>query len=548
MAKGRSNQNKGANCSKDAKMGQRIRVSSKGRSTRNQRREEEAVDAIEATYRSKSNPYAWYANFPNFAKDVAQLAFGTPVGQPIYVNGNDYVANAGIMTLYFVPGPGLSEGPSSPLNRQATRFQSYLRSIQRAASSYDAADTMMYLLGIDSLYTYWAYLRRAYGVAQLFTPTNKYYPRRLLQAMGVDPDDIIFHLADFRAFINRYALNIGRFAMPKSFDLTQRHMWMANGIYVDSKSSRAQTYMFVPRVVWQWDNTVTTGSQLTLSDLTGADAQPLLHTFDQLVQIAETLVSNFNNDDDTMNISGDLYRAFGPEGLLGVEETPSNYAVVPVYDETVLSQIENCTIVGELSNGATPSTTPAITQNPEVNNGAILFQPYAEAGMKQFGTSFWRNFAVVNPRAMLNAHVDSPSPEWVMEATRLVAVSEGRISVGALENAKLSGFGTDLITDIRVCVTSLSNPQSVQFLRTKTQTLWLDAASTATDVAESLELAALFQQFDWAPMLYVYSTTDGLHLMAADVDNFTSLSHDQLYNIHEAALLSVLDIPDGIKS
>lgn len=186
-------------------------------------RDAEIMDDARKDYMSKSNPYTWYANFPNYAKDVATLAFGVPTGQPIYLTSGDYVANAGLMTLYFTPTPGISKNLSSPVNRQAVRIQTYLRSIMRAASDYDAADTMIYLLHNDALYTYWAFLRRAYGVAQLFTPTNKYYPRRLLQAMNIDPD-IAHNLADFRAFINKFALNIGRFAMPKNFDLTQRHM------------------------------------------------------------------------------------------------------------------------------------------------------------------------------------------------------------------------------------------------------------------------------------------------------------------------------------
>lgn len=524
--------------------------------TKQIRREQEDVNGDLKDLRlSKSNPYSWYAKFPNFAKDVATLPFGVPVGQPIYVNGNDYIANAGIMALHFVPSPGKSVDLTSPINRQATRFYSFLRSVQRAAANYDSADVMMYLMGIDSLYTYWAHLRRIYGVAQLFSPTNKYYPRRILQTLGVDPDDILSNLADFRAFINRFALNIGRFAMPKNFDITQRHMWMASGLYLDSNTTKAQTYVFVPSAFWQWDNTVSTGSQLvcTRYDASysgGTPSTPVQHSVADLIAFGQSLINNFDNDEDTMNISGDLLRAYGQENLLAVEETTDGYAILPVYDQTVLSQIENAVICGRITHSLDSSTLPlepaVIAQNPAVNNGAIIFNPQSPGGTTQIGNTYWKNFALTNPQSLMNMHWDSPTPEQVMEASRLMAFSTGLIATATATHLNLTDFGTDIIEYVRVCITSLSNANAVQFILATTQTLYIGTDVTQTQLQNNIDLLAVWEQFDWSPMLYVYDVTNGLRLMGADIDNFTVVKHDQLYNIHEAALLSVLDVPEFV--
>lgn len=524
-------------------------------STKNQRRDAEAVNTIADIAVSKSNPYAWYANFPNYAKDVATVAFGNPVGSPIRLNPatNDDIVAAGVMTLNFTPTPGVSQNLSSPINRQAIRLYSYLRSIQRSASTYDAADLMMYLLAVDSLYMYWAFLRRAYGVAQLFTPTNTYYPKVLLQGMGIDPNSILANLADFRAYINRFALNIGRFAMPKQFDLLQRHMWMTSGLYLDSDTTRAQTYMFVPFYYYKYDNTVTTGSKLTGVTWDATVQTPATYNFSQLVQFGTQLITNMDNDEDTLNISGDLYRAYGGE-VFSVEETSENYAILPVYDKTVLSQIENCTVVGAFSNADGSATVaPEITQNPSVGNGAIIFAPIVTAGRAAFtpfeggNDKIGINFPFANANKVMNMHFDAPTPEMVMEATRLLAAtnSAGLIFPNFDTAVRpLTACGSEVINFMRYATMAANQQPIWNFVASNT--MWLTQGTLA-----NYNQIATFTQFDWAPMLYICGDADPnntLINMSADLDNFTSLTYDTLNNIHDAALLSLLDSPQPIKS
>lgn len=556
------NKVKGGKLDKDAQAlnaANRKYVKGKGkggrRGSKNFRRDKEIADtatkAMESTI-SKTNDFSWYAKFPNYIKDVGTIAFGTPVGQPIYVQGQDYVVNDGIMTLYFTPSPGISTDLTSPINRQATRFYTYLRSVQRAAATYDAADVMMYLMGIDSLYTYWAFMRRIYGVAQLFTPTNTYYPRRLLAAMGVDPA-IAHNLADFRAYLNRYALNIGRFSMPKDFDINVRHMWMASGLYLDSDTTRAQTYMFVPAYLWKWNNTVETGSQLdflNIVDVGNVSSGTNRMGLSELITLGDTLINNFENDEDSMMISGDLFRAYGDAKLLHVEETKEGYAVLPAYDKVVLSQIENCTIVG-----APTSNGFSITQNPSVNNGAIIFQPKMLLGNNlnigdETTPVYGRNYIAIATNTPINAHIDSPTAQDVVEMTRLTArvASNTSYAVGAkLQYVALTQTGTDIIHYVQIVTGGRTDPLATSILTLYSNTIWIDETGVPVS-PNGASIIAHFMQFDWAPMLYLVKSAKGssvnLESVAADVDNFTTINENQMFNIHEAVLLSVLDVPE----
>lgn len=515
-------------------------------SNKNQRRTKEAIDS--ELHVTQSNPYSWYSHFPQFTKDAGNLSFGFPLGQNLNVlNPKAPIYASGVYALRFYPTIGYSADMNSPINRSAVRFYTYLRDVQKAAAKYDSADVMMYLMAMDSCYMFWAHMRRIYGVSQLFTPVNKYYPQKLLALLGVDAS-ITNNLAEFRQYINRFALSLGSYTVPAGFDITDRHMWMCEGMYLDSNTTRAQTYLFVPEGFWEYDNTVTTGSQLNFIDWAGTNSKPTYHTLQQIMEIGDRLISAIRNDQDTGNISGDLYSAAAKSGnfkLRAVAETPELFSVIPVYDEVVLSQIENATICGKFFEG----WSPVITQNPSVNNGAILFQPQFELSnyvLSSIDTYYGNpNFARVG--TFVNMHVDSPSPEAVIEATRFT-VSSTRL----LKMVKAQGttglqpdiFGADIIS--RVSIGQFANNTQMSILNASTNALV--TTQTISTMTSRLQLCAINTQFDWSPMLYIgeIDAEDGSFkqtYFGCDVDNITPITPNQLGMMHEASMLSLFDIP-----
>lgn len=542
--------------SRNAK-GNRNRPLPTGEGNKTERRAEEEVDTALKQYKSRSNPWTWYGAYPEYAEQVTNLAFGIPLGQPIDLGNGDTTTNAGIMILHFYPTPGNSVDLNSPLNRQAFKFQTYLRSIQRAAASYDAADTIMYAMAIDSLYMYWSMMRRAYRTANLMSPVNKYLPRRLLQAQGIDPS-ICENLADFQSYINNFAISIGRFTMPKEFDINLRHMWMCEGVYLDSSSNRSQMYCFVPMGFYQYDNTVTTGSQLVMQPWQSIDdPNPTLHTFSEIVALGNQLLNAVINDQDTANISGDLFRAYPESSIMTLPVLDAAEIIIPVYDETVLSQIENSVAVGApyASNSATSPTYPKITQDPSVNNGAVLFDWYYTGGLVASGLGgyYVYNYPLMYPNAVLNSHSSNPTSGEIMEMTRLTPVTEQTVELNNTGiRLGLQSHGSDIIAQYMIGVTSFTNPAAIRWLQSRTNTIYYRTDTSALlSGSNGLEWIALSEQFDWAPLIYIASVTPvagaapsvDFRFFAADVDNMTVASATQMFNIHEAAMLSLLDIP-----
>lgn len=500
-----------------------------------------------AAQMSPTNPVAEYKKFSQFASDAAKLPFTLPVGAPISLGddtwgiageeqGNKYVV-PGVLRIRFTPTIGISKDFSSPINRSSIRFYTYLRSNMKASSKYDHQDVTMMLMALDSCYMFHALLRKIYSQMNLFTPANEYFPRAIVSACGADFDDIQKHLQDLRGYINAFGYSLGQFAMPQSFAMFDRHRWMCEGVYTDSLTTKAQVYVFVPTLFWKYDNTVETGSQLTQLQWLGNTESGQKYTYDQIVAIGNSLINAITGDEDFALISGDIYSFYGGR-TYELPYVTEDYAVLPSYDKTVLSQIENATVVGFLQSSA------VISQNPTVNNGAIIFDPHltAKSVIEQaFGEEGFIE---------MNFHWDSPTPDDVLEATRLMAATYvEEDSSGAPSAWKLRTCGTEIVNALDIIS---RNPATMRFRFLEIGgSVFTFTANSALDSMLVSELAKVnyLQQFDWAPNVRSYVVqTDGkskaLLGMTWDVDNFDMVPISYLENINLAVLLSLFTV-DG---
>lgn len=527
-------------------------------STKRQREASEIEDT--AIAESKSNPYSpWYDKFPYFTEDAGKLAFSQPLGQNLDPEGALYIP--GIMRLTFYPTIGYSADNNSAVNRSTKRFYTYQRTVMKSANKYDPADIMMHNMAIDSAYMFLSLMKRAYRCGNLFSPLNKYYPKYLMRLAGFDDETISANLSDFRAYINRYALQLQAFVVPKNFEITSRHMWMCEGLYLDSDNARAQTYMFVPEGFWKFNNTVTTGSQLDWVPWIGTDtsspAKISVHTLDQIMEIGNSLIGAIVGDQDTGNISGDMVLAYGADGVRRAEELQDMSIILPTYDETVLSQIENATIVGPWANGY----TPVISQDPSVNNGAILFTPTFAgdatvingADPSSSSSKVYAEPLFTRSTSFINMHKDSPNFEEVIEASRLHVAVKTPIAVSTTGpiNIQPTSFGADVICSL--CIAKYTTNVGVKLLGSFSNCIFVGSLGSSSQTRSTeMQFVALSECFDWAPLIYLWEfdttsktpTTTNIVAFAADVDNIAPVTYQQLDMMHEATMLSLMDVPD----
>nr|AIY31265.1 capsid protein [Dromedary picobirnavirus] len=461
-----------------------------------------------------SNDPAWYAMSPQMLIDAASINYSNALGSTDWPHfGEQYEydtkeAFPGIMAIKTVALPGVSKDNSSPVNVAARNIYSFVRHKNSGHSNYDSPDLMMYILAMDSLYSMWAWLVRAYGVMHSYAVYNKYYAEAIFSSMGLDWNDFQYRAADFRTFINMFAHKLSKVCCPTSLSFITRHVWMYSHLWVDSPSKKAQTYLYVPEAFWVFDetNSITQRGALVYHELSAGMA------FDEVVDMCNTALARIIESEDMMIMSGDILKAFGEDHIMALGTIPEDFMVVPACDPAVCSQIQNCFLVGQVNQFV-------ITQN---DDNAIICEPILN------GSHFVPGYL------HLNLRVDSPTPADTMVATRLMPyVVKGE------ERNQILSCGSDIATAAWIY-------RYVQ--RGGKWTLIQDSCYSMLDVdAEDPDSAVRtlidMEKFDWHPTQYVVST-NGLELgISGDVDNYTTISKRTLEDMHNLALISQFGCP-----
>ena len=481
------------------------------------------------------NDAAWYAENEFLLKDAASLAFSNALGTPYDLKGKSHLSTElwtpGIMGITTAPAVGISVGAESPVNVAARNIYSFVRHANSGHSNYDSPDLMLYLLAMDQVYSFYAWCVRAYGTLRVYNQKNRYLARALITAMGFNYDDILANLADFRYFINSFAVKAGSLCVPNTMSYFTRHAWMYSNVYQDSPSAKSQIYVFKPYDFLHFEPVSSgTGGSLVVSMASGGSWQGLNNvTFAQVRTLGKMLIEPVITSEDMNIMSGDVLKAFGDSGVLKVNSVAEDYVVLPVYNEEVLSQIENITVVGNPYD----ATEFNITQSP---TGDLQFNP---------------RFSDPTERLLMdklfNMHKDDVSPAEVMVASRLTPIATTRVEHDTFMLTPLSTCGTELVTNLIIYGYNTHAGAIQQIVNYGMFNL--PSGSATGDVLqyqEALNTIAKYVNFDWAPMLaLIWGANDAKTFrgLIGDEDNYTIVNSDDLFKMHETALLSEFNVP-----
>lgn len=493
--------------------------------TKNERRAKEIVDTVD----HMDNDPEWYKKNAGLINSVGNLPYGWRVGQDFDLSVNipgltvqfaNTVSIPGVLSIGFFPTPGVSLTNTSPINKAALANYRYIRFKKNGNTPYEVADLLMVYLATDSLYCLWANAARAYGYANLFTPMNDYLPRKLVVDSGFDFDDIQASMGDFLYEINMMASMLQKIAVPAALSMYDRHLWMLSNYFADSKSTKAQLYQYKLEGVWQFNNTAETGSQLDFVTLLNSDytAKQWKHSayFELFMQLYNALVK----DADFGTMIGDIENAYGPSGLRSAPMTEAGSMILPIYSEEVLSQIENCVCWGN----PVPATNK-ITQDPDINNGNILYQPTIQVFD---GTPDMRP-ACVQP--IVNYHGEGqPSVDFNMVATRAMPIIDFT-TLRTNGQAMLATCGTEYYT--KMWQDQKPSEPAYGF-----------SSHMMSGSPGAIDLSCGLTQFDWHPFVYfgVWSAGDdpvaSFVGILGDVDNWQIANTGIIAQMHEVAIMS----------
>lgn len=507
------------------------------------------------------NDPSWYNLNKQSVQDVARFSFGTPLGS---ANADEIWSSSGtsasvlqlktpgVMAIHFGFAPGNTSGvESDAVNVAAKNIYAYVRHANSGSRNYEAVDLMMYLLAMDSAISYGAMLQRIYSVAMEAKSENWYYPKAMLYALGVNPDDIISNLAQLRAYINQYNIRINSFNVPNNLPYFVRHAWLCSTIYKDHEIKRSQVYTFVPDYFFVFDSTSRSGSSLIATSWSSA---PGSQTLSQLISYGNNMLDTLIAEEDIGIMSGDILKAYGESAMYRAQEITDSYHIETVFSMEVLSQITNATL-----NGPVDMNTASVWQTAS----GIIFQ--GKLGASDTGNVVGVRcevpIALGDPSAkthhgpesqvrVLNLYKDSPEPDEVMVSTRLT--NTWSIENPSTETAPfkrvLGTHGTEFTTFADIVFYGAGNSQ---ILSVEVQDQDFVSSSQATGaVQEKNYLIGTVPAFDWAPrirwnVLSTGSTTEIYSLGYDNMDyaNFVLVNDNNLRGLHDVASLSEFGVP-----
>lgn len=388
-------------------------------------------------YKSRPNDWRWYAQNEQMLKDTASFPYTWPLGHKLELGSYAPEVNKGsipgIMVIDTSASFGWSDNENSPINIAARNIYSYVRHANSGHANYDSPDLMLYLTAMDSAYAYLAWMKRVYGVAMTYSYTNRYYAKAMVKAMGVNYDNLVANLADFRAYINTYAIKIGSLVVPASMSYTAKHVWMYSGYYLDSNQDKAQTYFFNPRGFFVFSLDTNGAGQLVYSQLTkhvpNADVTRVTDTSATLLAVSEivaygsSIIDPILAEEDFAIMGGDILKAFGSQNVYMVSQIPEDYVVYPSFDEEVLDQIQNLTLMGYYtSNGQFGNDVNPISLHQSQNVNYLEFVPSFRFPWALAAQSTPPGLnCLLSDRIVTFMHGDI-NPAQTMEATRMTNI------------------------------------------------------------------------------------------------------------------------------
>ena len=491
------------------------------------------------------NDPAWYAANSALLRDSGSFSFNNPIGNRITLapTGTSALSSKvmsipGVYAIKTAPSIGISKDNSSPVNIAARNIYSFVRHANSGHANYDAPDLMLYLLAMDQLYSALAFMSRAYGVMSYYSQANRYLPKALMYAMGLDYDDFMAQLADFRYFINSSAVKVGSMCVPKSMSYFARHMWMYSNVYKDSVAWKAGLYLYTPHSFWKYAPVASQQGGSLVEVLVKGAATSKLMTFTELRAMVTDMMNAVILDEDSNIMSGDILKAFTADGVFKIGPIGEDYTVEPVHNVEVLGQINNATLVGTslTNNTVTQSVTGATA-------GALLYNP--DIPVDTSTTSYY------GMDTLFNCFSDMPTPEEVMVNSRLTVQPIG-LDAGI---AQLTSTGSDiaLYGQIFTFVADSNNKWDVVTPAYATKVIKYPFYDTASiDLESFANITGQQECFDWHPQVIpVMGAVNGSGAITSgsvlwpqiDLDNYTMMNARDLEKMHETALLSQFAVP-----
>lgn len=528
--------------------------SRRGRSPGN-KRDSRNCASTEVSSRSQAgslNDISWYNKNPELLVAAGAFPFpyrpGMHTGPFVSVWQNGSLTGAtgsgsipGVIVYSWVPSVGQSSNALSPISVTAKQIYARVRSAYSSALDADAPDFMMYLMALDSLFSYIGALKRLYRILTLWSPQNYAVPDHLLKAYNLDDaavENLRLHRTELWQLINTLVLQSRKFTCPAIMDIFNRHYWMNDNVYADAPTPRAQFYMFYQEAYFQFKEILSADGETTASGLV-MKASPFQAgaTVQSLYNFGNSLLEALIVWDESYTINGYLMRAYDGVPSFVVEELDQGAQLEVVYSEEVLTQIHNARAVSY------PVDWTQFTVNQDPATNAII------SNLTNVPVTIGDQWYVAaSSQAWVDLRSEQPTPAEVVIASRLHTMtsvirdtSDGKTIVGFAISA-----GTEIVNAIYV-VTDVGPalvPGGGVAALSELERLFVPAILSELHGSNDMFAVLQLQQFDWCPLIpwVKLTTAAGVQmnagLLVGDINNLAIVEPIAMENLNRVCLYS----------
>lgn len=475
------------------------------------------------------NDPSYYFSNAEFMKQVTNISFNDFMGISDTLYGAPEPYTYGVpyfMRINLNASPGFTtaddEGSlGNALNLAALELYTTLSANNGRTASYAPQDIATLMLAIGDIISMAGYITRVFGTAYLFNQRNRAYPKELIEAQGVDYDDLMANFANYRARFNAMLTAQSEIPFPANIPYFTKCAELYSGLYVDDPNTQmAAIYAFVPNSVWILDDTASEqgtmlGSVRLWAQNEKGTMSGLLTIFDQMLAAINTSASVTNN------IYADILR-LADKGTISTYKfaiVPDDYRVFPTFVPEVAMWINNLRVMGE------PLQEPA--EGYTVGNNVYH---NAETNRLNYRPQFhWTGSDVhlVNPT--MNFSAEGVTPADIVSATRLMAYARGTVE----------GTGAERAVTTTICALPDHYVASIY--------LYTPAAfATITQPAISgwdALIMGLLSNFKYAPIMYTFAGDSGnMFSIFGDITFYTQVDFDYLSRLHDTSYLGLFEI------
>lgn len=498
------------------------------------------------------NSIEWFSRYPNLLLAAGSIPYPYKPGMRLPIGSIKPVAELegtrevsvpipGIITFDWMPTVGYSDSQTSPISIVGKEVYAKVREKFSGAIDADAPDFVMYLMALDSIFSYIAKLKTIYRTLNAYSPENYFTPTGLLLGMGVNQaaiQNLRANKMEFFQRINELVLMTRKFKCPRILDVFNRHVWLNDHVYTDAPTIKSQFYVFTQYAFYRYSTVKVPGSdpEVGAGGLIPVNVYPISETdtVQYLYDFGRRLIDALAGSDDGYLISGYLMRAYEGVPDFTIDELLLGEELVPKYNEEVLSEIENLHTVA----GGYTEIRNSVSQDPNTN--IVVCRPTAVYP----ATSDTYKFRLDGILPRFNSRNDNPTVAESTIASRMMTYIKPFNFIDTATAEATIACCTEIVVGINIVYFKKRKGDEQIVFKTIPSEVSLDLFTDATqEECETLTQLMQLSQWDWSPMVYVNITGQGAvqDVLVGDIHNVTVTSMDTLDNLNRVCLYSLFN-------